>query len=157
MQNNPYDIALQLETTAAQIRSISTLPEAQRDGAVKDALQYLRVQVLDLDEKVHRLDVRHAALNKQVQAHIWNTAMRRYHSTYKYPDMRMGHMRNIQTNEPIIDFPLQARDFRSLDSSECDRIAIALGRREMLGEIEEKQQTVIHLVGLDAATVYNWV
>jgi len=41
--------------------------------------------------------------------------MRRYHSTYKYPDMRMGHMRNIKTNEPIIDFPLQAKDFGSLD------------------------------------------
>lgn len=41
--------------------------------------------------------------------------MRRYHSTYKFSEMRMGHMRNAKTNEPIIDFPLQAKDFRSLD------------------------------------------
>jgi len=64
----PYDIALQLETTAAQLRSFSNLPEAQREGAIKAAFQNLRVQVLELDERVHRLDVKYIALNKQVQA-----------------------------------------------------------------------------------------
>ena len=40
---------------------------------------------------------------------------------------------------------------------ECERIANALGRVENLGEIGERQQTVIHLVGLDTAAVYHWV
>jgi len=40
---------------------------------------------------------------------------------------------------------------------ECERIANALGRVENLGEIVERQQTVIHLVGLDTAAVYHWV
>ena len=42
-------------------------------------------------------------------------------------------------------------------ASECERIASALGRVENLGEIGERQQTVIHLVGLDTAAVYHWV
>ena len=41
--------------------------------------------------------------------------MRQYHSTYKLSEMRMGHMRDVKTNEPIADFPLRAKDFRNLD------------------------------------------
>ncbi|KAI4908469.1 uncharacterized protein J4E92_010868 [Alternaria infectoria] len=146
MENNPYDIALQLEAAAAQLRAIGTLPETQRDGPIKQAMKYMLGQVCDVCEKVRQLNHNYVALNKQVQAH-----------TYKLSEMRMGHMRDVKTNEPIADFPLRAKDFRNLDSFECERIANALGRVENLGEIGERQQTVIHLVGLDTAAVYHWV
>lgn len=68
METNPYDIALQLETTAAQLRSISILPETQRDGAIKKTMHYLRGQVCEIEEKVDQLHDNYIALNKQVQA-----------------------------------------------------------------------------------------
>ncbi|KAI4934710.1 hypothetical protein J4E85_002568 [Alternaria conjuncta] len=52
MENNPYDIALQLEAAAAQLRAIGTLPETQRDGPIKQAMEYMLGQVCDVCEKV---------------------------------------------------------------------------------------------------------
>jgi hypothetical protein len=68
MENNPYDIALQLEAAAAQLRAIGTLPETQRDGPIKQAMEYMLGQVCDVCEKVRQLNHNYVALNKQVQA-----------------------------------------------------------------------------------------
>lgn len=48
-------IALQLEAAAAQIRALSSLPEAQRAGAVQQATNDLKTKVENMETMVKKL------------------------------------------------------------------------------------------------------
>jgi predicted nucleic acid-binding Zn-ribbon protein len=52
---NLEEIALQLETTTAQLRMLSAFPEAQRDGDLKSAVEEMNKNITAVEDQVKRL------------------------------------------------------------------------------------------------------
>jgi DNA repair exonuclease SbcCD ATPase subunit len=48
-------IALQLETATAQIRALSSVPEAQREGKIMEAIEEVKNKVVGIEEQMKKI------------------------------------------------------------------------------------------------------
>ncbi|KAF1839316.1 hypothetical protein BDW02DRAFT_514321, partial [Decorospora gaudefroyi] len=151
---NVEAIVLQFEAAMAQLRLLSTLPETNRAGPMKKAMNDMQSQISALDIKVKKLindaqSLRHTTNNrlKAVEAQVQNDKYRQSHKQMDIISSKPMIMRNHKTNEEIAGFPKSFAAFRSLTESNCNRIGDALDWNLEDLPLREKQDFLLALTG----------
>ncbi|KAF1938412.1 hypothetical protein EJ02DRAFT_383824 [Clathrospora elynae] len=148
------EVALHLEAATAQLRLLSTFPEAQREDEVKKAVDDIKNRVSVVEEKIEKLSseiqlLRETMENrmKALEAAAYNDKMRLSNKYRKGPHAELRSLHHYKTNETIPSFPETATDIRSLDEEHVERIALALGWNISGATLCGKRELILAMTG----------